>query len=299
MAVASSDFTGVDLSRLPPPNVVEVLSYETLLAGWLASFQGKYTDYSAVLESDPAYKLLEVGAYQEMVLRQRINDAAQAVLIAYAQGGDLDNLAALMDVERYILTPADPLTGIAEVDEGDTALRQRVVLAPQSYSVAGPEGAYMFHALSADSDVRDISVDSPTPGTVLITVLANSGDGTPTATTLGNVTAKLGADTIRPMTDNVVVQAATILPFAVVAAPTFFPGAAHSVALAAAQAAVASYVADSRKLGRAITRDGLTGAIMVNGVENANLSSPAADILPTKQQAGNCTSIAITDGGTV
>lgn len=38
MAVASSDFTGVDLSRLPAPDVIETLSFEALLAQWLARF---------------------------------------------------------------------------------------------------------------------------------------------------------------------------------------------------------------------------------------------------------------------
>jgi hypothetical protein len=102
------------LSRLPAPDVVETLSFETLLGQWLTSFQGYCTeagiDYSAILESDPAYKLLEAGAYREMVLRQKINDAARAVMVAYAQGGDLDQLGALMDVEREILTPPIPTT---------------------------------------------------------------------------------------------------------------------------------------------------------------------------------------------
>ncbi len=41
------------------------------------------------LESEPATKLLQENAYRELLLRQRINEAAQAVMVAYAMGGDL------------------------------------------------------------------------------------------------------------------------------------------------------------------------------------------------------------------
>ncbi|EGD58386.1 phage baseplate assembly protein [Novosphingobium nitrogenifigens DSM 19370] len=303
MAVASSDFSGVDLSRLPAPDVVETLSFETLLGQWLTSFQGYCTeagiDYSAILESDPAYKLLEAGAYREMVLRQRVNDAARAVMVAYAQGGDLDQLAALMDVEREILTPADPANGIDEIDEADDDLRRRTVLAPQSYSVAGPEGAYLFHALSADPTITDVSIDSPSPGQVLVTVLVADGNGTPAQAVLDAVTARLNADSIRPLTDEVIVAGAVPLDYAIAATLTFFSSAARSVALTAAQTALAAYVASCRKLGVAVTRAGIIGALMVDGVENVALPSPPADIVPGKQQVGNCTAMTVTDGGTV
>lgn len=302
MAVASSDFTGVDLSRLPAPDVIETLSFEALLAQWLARFEAECqavgVDYTAILESDPAMKLLEVGAWRELVLRQRINDAAHRVMIAYAQGGDLDQLAALMDVERLILTPASPATGTAQVNESDDSLRRRVVLAPQSYSVAGPDGAYLYHALSADSTISDVAIDSPSPGQVRVTVLVDSGDGTPSQAVLDAVSARLTASSIRPLTDQVLVQAATPLPYAIDATLTYFASAAQGVSRAAAMAALAAYVAACRKLGRAITRAGIIGALVVDGVENVALASPAADVTPAITQVGHCTGIALTDGGT-
>jgi phage-related baseplate assembly protein len=44
--------------------------------------------------------------------------------------------------------------------EADEDLRQRIVLAPESFSVAGPELAYVFHARSAHPDVLDASATS-------------------------------------------------------------------------------------------------------------------------------------------
>lgn len=43
---------------------------------------------------------MEVCAYRELLLRQRINQAAKSNLLAFATGTDLDNLGALYDVER-------------------------------------------------------------------------------------------------------------------------------------------------------------------------------------------------------
>jgi phage-related baseplate assembly protein len=336
MAVSASIFAGVDLNALPAAAVVETLDYETTLAAWLAQFQAFCAqagiDYTAILDSDPAYKILQTGAYQEVVLRQRINAAAQAVMAAYALGADLDTLAALVDVERYILTAADPAAGIAEVDESDTALRQRMVLAPQTYSVAGPEGAYVSFAKDADATVQDVSIDTPTPtditalvmatlaangaspalttamtaalagatwpGTVTVTVLGNAANGVPTSTALANVTAKLNGNSTRPMTDTVVVNPATILDYALAATIEFLPGYDQATVLANAQAAVIAYQASNFALGAAHTLAGLNAAMFATGVKNIAITSPTADVVPTLAQAAICTGITLTPGGT-
>ena len=90
----------IDLSRLPAPTVVEAIDYETVLAALKADLVARWPDYTADLESDPAIKLLEVAAYREVLLRQRVNDAARAVLVATAIGSDLDHLGALLNVAR-------------------------------------------------------------------------------------------------------------------------------------------------------------------------------------------------------
>ena len=98
--MADATFTAVNLSRLPAPQVVEALDYETILADLIASQRLLLPDFQP-LESEPATKLLQIVAYREILLRQRINDAARAVMPAYAMGSDLDNLAALLGVTRF------------------------------------------------------------------------------------------------------------------------------------------------------------------------------------------------------
>lgn len=106
----------VDLSQLPTPVVVETLDYETLLAERKATLFSLYPEEqleaiagTLSLESEPIVKLLQENAYRE-VLRQRINEAAKGVMVAYALDADLDQLGANNGVERLIITPADSTT---------------------------------------------------------------------------------------------------------------------------------------------------------------------------------------------
>lgn len=57
MASSTDSFTGVDLSRLPAPDVIEALDFETLRAAWIADFQAKFPAFDATVESDPVVKL--------------------------------------------------------------------------------------------------------------------------------------------------------------------------------------------------------------------------------------------------
>ena len=127
----------IDLSQLPPPDVVESLDFETLFARRKARLielhPPEQRDAVAAvleLESEPLTKALQENAYRELVLRQRIHEAAQAVMLAYAKGNDLEQVAALFQLQRLVVKPADPVTGTPAVMEDDADLRMRVQLAP-------------------------------------------------------------------------------------------------------------------------------------------------------------------------
>lgn len=290
-------YTAVDLSRLPSPNVVESLSYEDLLARMLADLVARDPSFTALVESDPAYKLLEVCAYRELLLRQRINDAARGVMLAYAVDADLDNLGALLGVTRLTLDPGDPSRSILPTMERDEDFRRRITLAPEGFSVAGPEGAYIFHALSASPDVLDASATSPTPGQVLVSVLSRTGDGTASQATLAAVAARLNSATVRPLTDQVKVQSAQIVNYTIVGTRYTFAGPDSDVVLANSDASLLAYQTESHRIGRDITRSGLEAAIHVPGIQRVDLTSPAGNVVISRTQAANCTSIALAYGG--
>ncbi|EOU4947133.1 baseplate assembly protein, partial [Enterobacter hormaechei] len=91
----------IDLSQLPAPDVVEELDFETILAERKATMISLFPEEqqaavarTLALESEPLTKYLEENAYREVIWRQRVNEAARSVMLAYAAGNDLDLLGA-------------------------------------------------------------------------------------------------------------------------------------------------------------------------------------------------------------
>jgi phage-related baseplate assembly protein len=291
----SGRFTAVDLSKLAPPALVETVDFEVVFAEMLADVQSRFPAFSALVESDPAYKLMEVFAYRETLLRARVNDAARAVMLAYAGGPDLDHLAALFGVERLVIVEADleAVPPVAAVLETDTALRARVQLALEGFSTAGSRAGYVFHALSASGLVRDVSVTSPGPGEVLIAVLSWEGDGTASPEIVDLVAAATSSERVRPLCSLVTVQSVALVEFEVSATLTIGSGPDSAVIVAAAQVALDAYLASARIVGGAIRRSALFAALHVAGVSQVVISSPSADVEPTDVEAAFCTSIAI------
>ncbi|WP_338616464.1 baseplate J/gp47 family protein [Pigmentiphaga sp. CHJ604] len=291
----AGSFTTVDLSALPAPDIIESLDYEAVLADCKTELLQRYPAFSAVVESDPAYKVLEVLAYREMLLRQRINDAARGTMVAFAQKGDLDQIGANYDVSRLVVTPADNSTypPTPAVYETDDNLRQRIPLSLEGYSTAGSEGSYIFHARSASGHVKDASAVSPTPGVVTVYVLSTVGNGTADEQLLTAVRAALNVQHVRPITDQVFVLSASIVEYLIEAELELFEGPDPVVVLAAAQVATDAYAAKMHKMGVGVSRSGLFQALHRPGVKSVNLIAPATDIALFDGQAAYCTGTAI------
>lgn len=275
-----SKFTAIDLSKLPAPNVVEKLDYETLLSDYINDFKEKKPDYATLLESDPAIIILQVIAYRELLLRNRINEAAKANMLAYATNTDLDNLAAFYGVERL-------------EDETDDRLKTRTQLALEGFSTAGPIGAYIFHALSASNEVKSVAVKSPNPGEVLISILSNIDDGTVSSELIETVHNKLSEDDIRPLTDLVTTQGAEIVNYTVEAIITVYPGPSSAVVETEAKTALEKFVAERHKIDRMVAISGIYDALHVDGVKKVELVTPLIDVTTSDEQAPYCTNIII------
>ncbi len=294
-------FTAIDLENLPFPDVIESLDFETILNEMIVDLSARAPDMAdqIALESDPTRKLLEATAYRELRLRQRVNEAAKNMMLAYARTTNLDNAAAFYEVERQLITPADPdaYPPVEAVYESDDDFRRRIQLSVEGHSTAGPTGSYKFHALSASPLVSDADVYSPTPGQVEVTILSTEGDGTADEPLLETVYNALNDEFIRPLNDEVFVNAASIVNYSITATLTFFYGPDRAVVLAAAQSAAEAYALNQHKMGMDITISGIHAALHQPGVQNVNLTSPAADLVIDHNQAAFCTGITLTDGG--
>lgn len=289
-------FTAIDLSQLPAPVAIDPLDYETILGEMLARYQELFPDF-VLVESDPAMRVLQVAAWFRLLDRQKANDDAVGAMLAYATGADLDQIGARFGVERLEIAPADPEEGTPAVMETDEDFRFRITLAPEGYSVAGPEGAYLYFALTADSEVASASARSPAPAEVEVYVLSRAPEGTASPELLAIVAAALSDRTVRPIGDRVTVHSAEIVEYEIAASITTYAGPDASIVMANAQARIEQFVADNRRIGRDITRAAINSALFVGGSQNVAITSPAADIELDDTQAAICTGIMLTHAG--
>ena len=289
-------YTPIDLSQLPPPDVVQPLSYETILQEQVDQFRVLYPQLITVLESEPVYKLLEVTAYRELLLRQRVNDGARAVMLAYASSADLEHIGAGYGVSRLQLDPGDPdaRPPVPPTYETDAALRRRIQLAPEGYSTGGPTGSYEFFALEADAAVKDAAASSPSGGNVSVVVLSREGNGVPSDALIATVTAALSAERVRPVCDTVTVVKAAITTYDVAAALVLDDPPDQELVRAESEASARRYVSAAHRLNAGVSLSGLYAALHVGGVSNVDLSSPAADIAAEAGKAPYCPNLTVT-----
>lgn len=238
--------------------------------------------------SDPVRLFLL--AVSDIIIQQRnlIDIAAKNNLIAYAEGSALDHIAALFGVSRL-------------TDEDDESLRERVSVAPDRFSTAGPAKAYEYYAKSAHPDILDVKILTPPdtqPGHVHIYPLMKGGN-LPSTEIIDAVFMACSEDTVRPDTDYVEVFAPSVVSYAVNV--TYWIRSTHAAMTdtisAAVNQAVDSWVLwQKSELGRDINPSELTARIINAGAKRCVINSPAFTAIP-KSAVAVCTSTQITLGG--
>ncbi len=252
-----------ELEGLPPPALLENIGFEARYADLRAKlvqvFAAAGIDYDVEnLETDPAQILLQVAAYQDVLLRQRINEAIRSWFLAYASGGDLDVLAQWYDVARM-------------PGEADTALKRRVVLAIQGRSPGGTEARYRSIALEADTRVADVAVYTVGRDPVIhVAVFSTEGNGVASPSLLSKVDAALQSPSVRMVNDRIVVASAAQHSVNIAAHYWLLPGAPESVVSQMETRLRAAWSRDML-LGRDPTRSWVLAALQTDGVQRVEL----------------------------
>lgn len=160
--------------------------------------------------------------------------------------------------------------------ETDLKLRQDAFEAPETYSVAGPSGAYEALAKQYSSAIIDAKTTVPSACAVNLRVLMTGGT-LPNEAFLTDLQNYLGADTRRPMTDSLTVAAPDTIAYNI--ALTYYidssdAGNAQTIQTAV-NAAVQSYISwQQGALGRDIVPDRLTAAVINAGAKRVTITSP-------------------------
>lgn len=300
-----NSFAAIDLSQLPPPQIVEQIDFEQILAErkaymislWPAEEQAQIAARLEI-ESEPLTKLLQENTYRETVWRQRVNEASLANLLATARGTDLEQLAGNFNVKRLVIQQgkANAVPPIPTLMESDDSLRERAQMAWEGLSTAGPRNSYIFHARAADGRVADATAESPSPAVAVVTVQSLLGDGAAPPELLAVVNAYLSDDDRRPVADRLTVQGAQILNYQVKAKLYLLSSGPESEPiLAAAEKRLLAYVHQRRRLGMEVSESALHAALHVEGVRKVELEG-WTDIVATKAQAPYCTGITLSRG---
>lgn len=177
--------------------------------------------------------------------------------------------------------------------ESDDDYRDRIQQAPESFSCAGPSGAYEYFTKEATSLIADVAVTSPEPGTVCVYPLLHDGK-LPDTEILDMVAEKLNDSKIRPLTDKVEVKSPEQVKYSL--AVSYWidkEDAAYAKTIQeAAEQAVQDYITwQKEKLGRDLNPTELAYRLRKAGVKRADLGDFMAKTIETYQVAvtDNCT----------
>lgn len=204
----------------------------------------------------------------------------------------------LVDPISYIGSVANVTETSGGTDEEtDDALTERVFLAPQGYSVAGPRGAYEYIAKQFRSDIGDVCIVSPDACKVSVYVLLEDGS-LPTANDLAELLAYLSADEVRPLTDQVSCLAPTEQGYTINL--TYYIASSDSSQATAIQQAVneavEAYAAWQRHIGADINPTELIYRIRAAGAKRVVVTAPVFTVVPSTS-VPKLTSSAVNYGG--
>lgn len=266
-----------ELANLPVPTLVEELRYDARLALFRTRLSETFAtagiSYDVQdLETDPAQILLQISAYQDLLVRQRINEAVRGTLLPYATGADLDILAQFYDVGR-------------QTGEVDARLRERVVLAIRGRSTGGTEPRYRSVALGADVRVADASVYTiGRDPTINIAIFSTDNSGIADQALVDTVAAAVTHPAVRMVNDRVVVAAAARQLVPVTARVWLLPQTSSAITVAM-EAALRQAWAGQIVLGRDVSIAWIISRLMLDGVQRVEIDAPVTDIVLPPHQA--------------
>lgn len=207
--------------------------------------------------------------------------------------GQVTELVATPDIALTIGNTTT--TGGGSPQESTERMRSRVPGAVKAFSTAGPNGAYVFYALSAHPDVLDVAVSTPEAGVVRVTLLIAEGADEEAVTDA--VEAALDPEDVLPATDTVELAVAEPVDYSAVAAFVLKKGAKWSELEPLIDAAWDAYQIERRiTLGAAPVISQIYAALSVLGVHQVNLSSPGVLTVDADEWA-RCTSTNFTFAG--
>lgn len=223
-----------------------------------------------------------IFATAQMAVIEAGETETTAVAFAVTPGEEANGLLSgqlsqLVDPLPYIIESVNATETISGADvEDDERLRERIRIAPESFTVAGSVGAYEARTLAVSQDIEEVAVHSPVPGLVDVRFTLTGGE-LPDEAMIAMVQAGLSAETVRPLTDTVYVAAPEVVPYSIIG--KWYLRKAEAAMLGSVTLAVEKALEDFRlwqrcKPGRDINPSKLISMIEQAGAKRIALESP-------------------------
>ncbi|AGF75848.1 baseplate J/gp47 family protein [Bartonella vinsonii] len=289
-----TEFEQLPLLQIPHPQlllpqVVEELSVEAIL-------QQKITRLTKLLAAhhipynvektayDPVVIQLQAAAYEELLLRQRVNEVARDNLLEFARGTSLDHLGDFHGVVRLL-------------DEDDERFRRRIRLNRQGHSTGGTAPRYQYFALSSDIHVKDAFVYRVGKSPLIhVALFSDSPSGVADEALIAKVQAALDDKHVKMTNDHILVKSAVQRIINVRADLWLLPDENPLVLEKAEQNLRAEWVR-AQKLGRDLSLSWIISRLMVEGVHHVTLTQPCEDLLVAPDEAVAVGEIVLSERG--
>lgn len=310
-----SSYNLIPVNRLPQPQIISLPEFQILLDAIKQQYLDLEPKFSSVLEldSEPLTIHCRVLAYRELIWHSHFNDVIKSKLLAFATGSDLDHIGVWpYGVERL-------------QNETDESFRNRIQSAPEGLSTAGSRGSYIWHALAVDSNILDVSLQTPSfqrsaipddlvnrfpansfvlkernnvgvqnamPGHLAVNLLFKKNVSEEIKLDIISKTqSALNADDVRPINDIPIVREGKVNKYIVDARYELDSGAAAEVILNQAKVDGFAYVNSVFKLGEPVAIGGLYDALWQPGFKRLVIINPSSDIINSKDSASECEQI--------
>lgn len=202
---------------------------------------------------------------------------------------DIGDISTIVDLIAFV----DRAKNITKPENGadietDESLRQRIYIAPASYSTAGSVDSYEYFARQYSADITNVRITSPSPGVVEIRYLLRGGV-IPEAESIKGLKEYLSGSDIRPLTDKVEVMAPAQVKYTLNL--TYYINSSDQSRANTIQGkvteAINEYITWQRsEIGRDINPDVLKQKIIEAGAKRADIISPIFTVVDSNSVAG-------------
>lgn len=345
--LSAGRFAAPELLRLGRPPSLAAVPYQTLLDQTLTKaaeeFAAAGIDWDVrSVNGTPGVVLSRLATYRDELRRQAIDDAVAQGYLGSASGMWLELRANDYGVVRRSIAYTGNQSGTAEPLrpstvpplwtwdgatrawwEDDESIRLQARMAWEALSVAGPAGAYVFHAREAHPQIAAAAVYGPEtgivePGEVLVVLQSYAASGVPTIGQVDSVAARLDAaevrystgavatrpvrdeQSIRPLGARVIVEATRPVTFYVSAKLYVRPGPDPETIRQTAITRLNAYLAARRSIATEVPMSGIIAALHVAGpdglpvVEEVELLHPTTDITPGHNELATVSVVNVT-----